>query len=158
MRFVQDFFNYRSLHIEKQIPANTGYAGFRLLCELNEPGKWDELGSFLGASYFRLLGRNRRTASRRAGWRWIAARPIGPRSFRSSPTGGWASRHVPDDRLRLYAILDSVSCAGAYSFLIKPGETTVADHRCGSFFPRPGQGSAGGSERGSRSGPSAWRR
>src|ERR1700690_2618809 len=57
IRFVQDFFNYRALHIQNQIPANTGYAGFRLL---NQSGKWDEIGSFLGASYFRLLGRDQR--------------------------------------------------------------------------------------------------
>src|SRR6185503_19217468 len=57
VRFVQDFFNYRKLKFAKQVPADTGYAGFRLLNEVNEPGKWDELGAFLGASYFRLLGK-----------------------------------------------------------------------------------------------------
>ena len=31
IRFVQDFFNYRALHIQNQIPSDTGYAGFRLL-------------------------------------------------------------------------------------------------------------------------------
>src|SRR5665213_1229859 len=58
IRFVQDFFNYHTLDIAKDIPADTGYAGFRVLNELNTPGKWDELGSFLGASYFRLLGKH----------------------------------------------------------------------------------------------------
>src|SRR5262245_57822808 len=53
VRFMQDSFNYRNLQIEKRIPANTGYAGFRLLHELNESNKWDELGAFQGASYFR---------------------------------------------------------------------------------------------------------
>ena len=50
IRFVQDFFNYRALHIQNQIPSNTGYAGFRLLNQLNAADKWDEIGSFLGAS------------------------------------------------------------------------------------------------------------
>ena len=58
IRFVQDFFNYRALKFQKQIPADTGYAGFRLLYQLNSPDKWDELGAFLGASYYRLLGRD----------------------------------------------------------------------------------------------------
>ena len=31
IRFVQDFFDYGNLHIQNQIPANTGYAGFRVL-------------------------------------------------------------------------------------------------------------------------------
>jgi len=35
IRFVQDWFNYRALHLPKQIPADTGYAGFRILHELN---------------------------------------------------------------------------------------------------------------------------
>src|SRR6266404_1535111 len=52
VRFVQDFFNYRSLKIQNQIPADTGYAGFRVLFQLNAEDRWDELGAFLGASYF----------------------------------------------------------------------------------------------------------
>ncbi len=31
IRFVQDFFNYRNLHLPHEIPAATGYAGFKLL-------------------------------------------------------------------------------------------------------------------------------
>jgi len=57
IRFVQDWFNYRSLHFPRQIPADTGYAGFRVLSQLNESNKWDELGAFIGSSYFRLLGK-----------------------------------------------------------------------------------------------------
>src|ERR1700690_4465163 len=60
IRFVQDFFNYRALHIQNEIPADTGYAGFRLLNQLNDSNKWDEIGAFLGASYFRLLGKEQR--------------------------------------------------------------------------------------------------
>ena len=36
--------------------------------------------------------------------------------------------------MRLYAILDSVSCVGAYEFLIQPGETTIADIECVLYF------------------------
>src|SRR3954447_4419974 len=57
VRFVQDFFDYGKLHIKKQIPPNTGYAGFRILFPLNQADKFDEVGAFLGASYFRLLGK-----------------------------------------------------------------------------------------------------
>ena len=60
IRFVQDFFNYHQLNIARQIPTDTGYAGFRVLNQLNDPDRWDELGAFLGASYFRLLGKNQR--------------------------------------------------------------------------------------------------
>src|ERR1700710_734904 len=60
IRFVKDFFNYRGLNIQNQIPVNTGYAGFRVLYPLNKTNQLDELGSFLGASYFRLLGKDQR--------------------------------------------------------------------------------------------------
>src|SRR5271163_699097 len=46
IRFVQDFFNYRSLHIQDQIPADTGYAGLKVLNQLNSSNRWDELGTF----------------------------------------------------------------------------------------------------------------
>ena len=49
IRFVQDFFNYHQLNIARQIPTDMGYAGFRVLNQLNAPDRWDELGSFLGA-------------------------------------------------------------------------------------------------------------
>ena len=92
IRFVQDFFNYRALRIQNEIPANTGYAGFRL----SEPVERAEQ-----------MGRNRRVSGRElfpaAGQgpalRRIRARPgaqlrrrRGRRNFPSSPTGGWASR------------------------------------------------------------------
>src|SRR5688572_15360220 len=60
IRFAQDFFNYRGLDIQKKIPTKTGYAGFKLLTELNEKDRWDEIGAFLGASYFRMLGKSQR--------------------------------------------------------------------------------------------------
>ena len=60
IRFVRDFFDYGDLHIQNQIPSDTGYAGFRILYQLNKTNQWDELGAFLGASYFRLLGKEQR--------------------------------------------------------------------------------------------------
>ena len=91
IRFVQDFFNYRALHIQNDIPADTGYAGFRLLNQLNESNKWDEIGAFLGASYFRLLGKGQRYGQSARGLAWTAANRTGRRNFPFSPTGGWAS-------------------------------------------------------------------
>ena len=38
--------------------------------------------------------------------------------------------------LRLYAILDSVSCTGAYEFFIRPGETTIGEHQGHFVFSR----------------------
>lgn len=134
IRFMQDFFDYRSLKIQKQIPADTGYAGFRLLCQLNEPDKWDELGAFLGASYFRLLGKGQRYGQSARGLAIDCGEPDRPEEFPIF-TDWWLGKpHKDDSSLRIYAILDSVSCVGAYEFLIEPGETSVADIEAVLFF------------------------
>jgi glucans biosynthesis protein len=127
IRFVQDFFNYRALHIQNQIPADTGYAGFRVLSPLNKPDKWDELGSFMGASYFRLLGKDQRYGQSARGLALDCGEPDRPEEFPIF-TDWWLGKPSRgDNQLRLYAILDSVSCVGAYEFLIQPGETTTVD-------------------------------
>src|SRR3954466_9544402 len=51
--FRREFFNYHQLKVG-ELPDTLGFAGFRLLYPLNQPS--DELGAFLGASYFRMLG------------------------------------------------------------------------------------------------------
>jgi periplasmic glucans biosynthesis protein len=127
VRFVQDFFNYRGLKIANQIPTDTGYAGFRLLYPLNGPDKMDELGSFLGASYFRLLGKGQRYGQSARGLALDCGESDRVEEFPIF-TDWWLGKpHTDDEELRLYAILDSVSCVGAYSFLIRPGETTIAE-------------------------------
>jgi glucans biosynthesis protein len=51
--FRRELFNYHQLKVGA-LPASLGFAGFRLLYPLTGPN--DELGAFLGASYFRFLG------------------------------------------------------------------------------------------------------
>jgi periplasmic glucans biosynthesis protein len=135
VRFVPDFFNYRSLHFEKRIPADTGYAGFRLLYPLNEPGKLDELGAFIGATYFRLLGKGQRYGQSARGLAIDCGETDGrPEEFPIF-TDWWLGKpDREDDRLKLFAILDSLSCAGAYKFVIIPGETTVVDVEAVLYF------------------------
>lgn len=134
IRFVQEFFNYRSLKIKNQIPADTGYAGFKVLSTLNSPDRWDELGAFLGASYFRLLGKGQRYGQSARGLALDCGETDRSEEFPIF-TDWWLGKpHRDDDQLRLYAILDSVSCAGAFSFLIQPGETTVCDIDAVLFF------------------------
>ena len=127
IRFVQDFFNYRALTIQNQIPADTGYAGFKVLYPLNRPEQFDELGAFLGASYFRLLGKGQHYGQSARGLALDCGETDRPEEFPLF-TDWWVGKpHKEDDELRFYAILDSVSCVGAFGFLIRPGETTVAD-------------------------------
>ncbi|MGO9587397.1 MAG: glucan biosynthesis protein, partial [Limisphaerales bacterium] len=134
IRFVQDFFNYRALHIQNEIPADTGYAGFRLLNQLNDSNKWDEIGAFLGASYFRLLGKGQRYGQSARGLALDCGEPDRPEEFPIF-TDWWLGKPQKDARgLTLYAILDSVSCVGAYQMIIRPGETTAVEVEAVLYF------------------------
>ncbi len=127
IRFVQDFFDYGDLHIQKEIPANTGYAGFRILYPLNRTNQLDELGAFLGASYFRLLGKDQRYGPSARGLALDCGESDRPEEFPIF-TDWWLGKPQKEDKdLTLYAILDSVRCTGAYEFNIYPGETTVVN-------------------------------
>jgi periplasmic glucans biosynthesis protein len=136
IRFVQDFFDYGNLKIQNQIPSNTGYAGFRVLYALNETNQLDELGAFLGASYFRLLGKDQRYGESARG----LAINCGGDGAEEFPifTDWWLGKpHPGDTELHLFAILDSVSCTGAYEFLIRPGKITVADVEAVIYLREP---------------------
>jgi periplasmic glucans biosynthesis protein len=134
IRFVQDFFDYGKLDIASQIPAKTGYAGFRVLYPLNKPDQFDELGSFLGASYFRLLGKGLRYGQSARGLALDSGEGDRGEEFPIF-TDWWLGKpNHSDEGLRLYAILDSVSCAGAYEFFIRPGDTTSCSIRAVLYF------------------------
>jgi glucans biosynthesis protein len=134
IRFVQDWFNYRSLKFPRQIPVDAGYAGFRVLCPLNESNKWDELGAFIGASYFRLLGRGQSYGQSARGLALDCGEVDRGEEFPIF-TDWWLGKPaLGEDRLKMYAILDSVSCVGAYRFVIIPGQTTVAEVEAVLYF------------------------
>ncbi|MCA1777643.1 MAG: glucan biosynthesis protein [Loktanella sp.] len=62
MTFTTRDFEYLG-ELADRVPAETslpGVAGFRLNGPLNHPARYDEIVSFLGASYFRALGRDNR--------------------------------------------------------------------------------------------------
>jgi glucans biosynthesis protein len=134
VRFAPDFFDYRSLRLPAEIPANTGYAGFKVLNALNVPDKWDELGAFQGASYYRLLGQGQTYGMSARGLALDCGEDARPEEFPIF-TDWWLGKPQPnEDVLLLYAILDSVSCTGAYEFLIHPGATTVAEVEAVLYF------------------------
>ena len=54
--YQRELFNYGRNKIERPLPVNLGFAGFRLHYPINAPKVFDEVIAFLGASYFRFLG------------------------------------------------------------------------------------------------------
>ena len=87
------------------LPVNLGFAGFRLHFPLNAPHVWDEVIAFLGASYFRFLGRGQRYG--------LSARGLGigagPRLNEEFPFFREFWIETPDptaERIVIYALLD----------------------------------------------------
>lgn len=111
-----------------------GFAGFRLLARLNRPDHFDEVCVFLGASYFRAVGRGQDYG--------ISARglAIGTASAAGEEfpafTEFWIERPAPHaSSIRVHALLESDNVTGAYVFDIMPGDTTLMQVRA-TLFPR----------------------
>lgn len=136
VRLSEAFFNYGPLVRERgELPADAGFAGFRLHAPLNDPAVYDELVVFQGASYWRALGKGQRYG--------ISARGIAvdtgaegvPEEFPSFREF-WLRKPEPgDDRARMFALLDGPSYSGAYEFSVIPGEETVVAVKA-VLFPR----------------------
>src|SRR5215204_6688006 len=58
--YQPQLFDYGRTRIERPLPVNLGFAGFRLHYPLNDPKVLDEVIAFLGSSYFRFLSRGQK--------------------------------------------------------------------------------------------------
>jgi glucans biosynthesis protein len=100
-----------------------GFSGVRFRYPLNRPGIWDEFAVFQGASYFRAVARGTIYGLSARGLAIGTGGPD-PEEFPIF-TAFWVHEPQPGERaLRLNAILDSDSVAGAFEFTIEPGPET----------------------------------
>ncbi|WP_128254099.1 glucan biosynthesis protein [Falsirhodobacter deserti] len=126
MHFSTDDFEYYNDLADRFQPhlELPGIAGFRLSTPLNRPDIFDELVAFLGASYFRALGRGNSYGLSARGLVVNTATnqqeefPRFSRFYLEHPADG-------SNTVIVYATLDSPSVTGAYRFVITPGEETV---------------------------------
>lgn len=127
-------FDYGSLELDPKLLEGLGLAGFRVLHAINNPDKPDdEIASFLGASYFRMIGRGQVYGASARGLAIDTAQPSGEQFPRF--TEFWIARPAPEDNfVTIYALMDSPSVTGAYRFIVRPGEDTVADVRAQLYF------------------------
>ncbi len=108
------------------LPDNLGFAGLKYLFELNAPGKFDELVSFLGASYFRPLAKGQHYGLSVRGLAIDTGLPSGEEfpAFRRY----WVVTPQKDSRtVTMFALLDSPSISGAYRIDITPHATETGD-------------------------------
>lgn len=126
LAFSRDLFDYGNNNVPEQVPADTGFAGFRLLYPLHTSDRFDEIAVFLGASYFRAIGQRQ---SYGVSGRGLAIdtgldRPEEFPVFREF----WVRKPRPDDTaVTVFALLDSERATGAYRFRIRPGEATIME-------------------------------
>ena len=113
---------------------NLGFAGFRIHGLINRPYYFDEIGVFLGASYFRAVAKTLSYGLSARGLSLNTADPKGEEfpNFRTF----WVERPAKGaNSIVVHALLDSESAAAAYRFTIRPGETTIYDIEA-ALFPR----------------------
>ena len=122
----------------QEIPApdqgeseRTGYAGFRLFDRFDFER---DIAAFLGASYFRAVGKEMQYGLSARGLALNTAQ-FGEEEFPIF-RAFWFQRPTPESgAIIVYALLDSASTAGAYRFVIESGRSTVMDVTA-SIFPR----------------------
>lgn len=121
--------------------GDIGFAGTRLTAPINKPGVWDEVVAFLGASYFRAVGRNMVYG--------LSARGL---SLNTADSGGeefpafraiYLEKPPPGTNSIVVAgVIDSPSAAASLRLSIRPGDDTVMDTELTVFpridLPRPG--------------------
>jgi glucans biosynthesis protein len=133
IRYDPDRFDFGNLSFDKGATSALGYAGFRVLYPINQAGKDDEIMSFLGASYFRVVGRGQAYGLSARGLAIDTAPPGGEEfpNFREF----WVQRPTGQQtQLVIYALLDSPRATGAYQFILSPGgKDAVVDVQANVF-------------------------
>jgi glucans biosynthesis protein len=134
--FSRDLFDFGKNQVPGALPADMGFAGFRILHPLNVEERLDEVAVFLGASYFRAIGQNQNYG--------VSARGLAIDTGLEKPEEFpvfrefWIRKPGPDDTdITLFALLDSQRVTGAYRFVIRPGLQTVVDVRARVLMREP---------------------
>ena len=109
---------------DMDLPAEAGFAGFRILHPMNRPDHYDEIVSFRGASYFRMLGPDHVYGLSARGVAVGVAGPD-PEEFPDF-VEFWIREPLPEDTsLVVHALLDGPSITGAYRFELVPGRSDL---------------------------------
>lgn len=124
--FGADYFQFPEGRAPAGLAADMGFSGLRFRAPINRPGVWDEVAVFQGASYFRAVAHDTLFGLSARGLAIGTAGPD-PEEFPIFKRF-WVQEPQPGDRvLRVQALLDSESVAGAFDFAITPGTVTAID-------------------------------
>jgi len=127
--FSTELFSYES--VPEGLDRLAGFAGYRIVDRRNRFG---EVASFLGASYFRMIGRGQTFGSSARGLALNTSK-LGTEEFPVFREFELRRPSAADTRMDILALMDSPSVTGAFEFVISAGVTTVAGVNA-TFFPR----------------------
>ncbi len=131
--FDPESFDYGSNQIDAKKLRGVGLAGFRVHYPVNKGSYKDEVLVFLGASYFRAVGKGQVYGLSARGLAIDTAVPSGEDFARF--TEFWVDRPSrTDTALTIYALLDAKHLTGAYKFILTPGAETVVQVSAKLYF------------------------
>jgi glucans biosynthesis protein len=131
IHYSKDFFTFGDTLPVPSAVGDIGFAGFRVYAQ---PDFERDVFSFLGASYFRAVGGSMQYGLSARGLAVDTGlpRPEEFPEFRSF----WLERPAAKaEQVVIHALLDSPSVTGAYTFNIKPGDTTAMEVEA-HLYPR----------------------
>src|SRR5580765_4188444 len=131
--FDTELFDYGRNKLDPNKLRGVGLAGFRVHYPVNRSNYKDEVLVFLGASYFRAIGKGQTYGLSARGLAIDTAVPSGEDFARF--TEFWIDRPGrADTALTIYALLDAKHLTGAYKFVLTPGAETVVQVSARLFF------------------------
>ncbi|RBW49746.1 glucan biosynthesis protein G [Marinobacter sp. F3R11] len=131
--FDKASFDYPNPELAKRIPADLGYAGFKLTYPLSGTGEQNQFLVFGGASYFRGVGANQSFGLSGRGVAVDTGLPSGE-EFPAFTEFWMEHPRAGADVMVVYGLLDGPSLTGAYRFEIRPGKSTRMDVTAQLFF------------------------
>ncbi len=126
IRFDPTLFDYGANKIDPSQLRDLGFAGFRVSYPVNTKKYKDEVLVFLGASYFRAVGKGQQYGLSARGLAVDTALPSGEEFPHFVEF--WIERPERSAKeLTIYGLLDSRRTTGAYQFVLTPGIATAME-------------------------------
>lgn len=123
LAFRKDYFTFSDAEVERRIPPDLGYAGFKLTYPLQDANAQNQFLVFAGASYFRGVASDNTFGISGRGIAVDTGLPSGEQF--PSFVEFWLMRPDKDANTTVfYGLLDGKSITGAYRFTVYPGKPT----------------------------------
>jgi glucans biosynthesis protein len=124
LAFNKSSFTFPNSEVEQEIPADLGYAGFKLTYPLEGKDTQNQFLVFAGASYYRAVSRDTNFGISGRGLAVNTGLP-GGEEFPEFTEYWLETPKAEATSFTFHALLDSPSMTGAYEFTVTPGDKTT---------------------------------